>query len=157
MKRGKKTGTLMLSMMMLVTAGAFAPAMAESLTEVSEIVCEEIEVEEVCEDRTYTEETAKDNAGTVQGSGTENGEYTVSEVRFIEDGLLILPRPVKAGKVFVEWNIREDGTGTGYKAGAIVDPTDIVLYSIWKEAAEEPKAEAEIAADEAVEEGTEAR
>ena len=66
-------------------------------------------------------------------SAEKTGEYTVSEVRFTADGLLILPRPVKEGKVFVEWNTREDGTGTGYKAGETVDPTDIVLYSIWKD------------------------
>ena len=66
----------------------------------------------------------------------EEEEYTVSEVRFTEDGMLILPRPVKEGKVFIEWNTEEDGSGTGYKAGEIVDPTDIVLYSIWADEVE---------------------
>ena len=58
-------------------------------------------------------------------------EYTESIPVFTEDGMLILPRPQKDGRIFVEWNTAEDGSGTGYKAGEIIDPTDIVLYAIW--------------------------
>ena len=46
----------------------------------------------------------------------EDEEYTESKVVFTDDDMLILPRPVKEGKIFVEWNTKEDGTGQGYNA-----------------------------------------
>lgn len=61
----------------------------------------------------------------------EDEEYTESKVVFTDDDMLILPRPVKEGKIFVEWNTKEDGTGQGYNAGEIVDPENIELYAIW--------------------------
>ena len=73
----------------------------------------------------------------------EAEEYTVSTPVFTEDGMLILPRPVKEGKHFIEWNTKEDGSGYGYKAGEIVDPTDIVLYSIWEDEVKEEELKAE--------------
>ena len=99
------------------------PEMKEELPEeVTEPEAEEESPEEVTEE--------------IKEELPEEEEYTVSEVRFTEDGMLILPRPVKEGKVFIEWNTEEDGSGTGYKAGEIVDPTDIVLYSIWADEVE---------------------
>lgn len=99
------------------------PEMKEELSEeVTEPEAEEEFPEEVTEE--------------IKEELPEEEEYTVSEVRFTEDGMLILPRPVKEGKVFIEWNTEEDGSGTGYKAGEIVDPTDIVLYSIWADEVE---------------------
>ncbi len=99
------------------------PEMKEELSEeVTEPEAEEESPEEVTEE--------------IKEELPEEEEYTVSEVRFTEDGMLILPRPVKEGKVFIEWNTEEDGSGTGYKAGEIVDPTDIVLYSIWADEVE---------------------
>ena len=72
---------------------------------------------------------------------TEEEEYTESEVAFTDDGLLILPRPVKDKKVFIEWNTKEDGTGIRYNPGEIVNPENIELYVIW--------ADAEVSVDEA--------
>ena len=77
----------------------------------------------------------------VVDEATVDEEYTESKVVFTDDGMLILPRPVKGEKIFIEWNTKEDGTGQGYKAGEIVDPENIELYAIW--------ADAEVLADKA--------
>ena len=106
-------------------------------------------IEEVIETVKETAETVKENVEEIREKAEEEAVhaqmeidanipeedeeyYNVSTVVFTEDGMLILPRPVKEGKVFIEWNTEEDGSGYGYKAGEIVDPTDIVLYSIWE-------------------------
>ena len=72
---------------------------------------------------------------------TEDEEYTETEIVFTDDDMMILPRPVQEGKIFIEWNTREDGTGIGFKAGEIVSPENLELYTIW--------ADAEILVDEA--------
>ena len=89
--------------------------------------------------------TGEENTEVFEEAGEEavEAEYTESELRFTEDGMLILPRPVMAGKIFVEWNTEEDGSGVGYKPGEIVDPMGITLYAIWAdEAAEDMPEEA---------------
>ena len=89
--------------------------------------------------------TGEENAEVFEedGEAAAEEEYTESELRFTEDGMLILPRPVMEGKVFVEWNTEEDGSGVGYKPGEIVDPMGITLYAVWAdEAAEEAPEEA---------------
>lgn len=107
----------------------------ESPEEVTEPEMKEELSEEVTEPEAE-EESPEEVTEEIKEELPEEEEYTVSEVRFTEDGMLILPRPVKEGKVFIEWNTEEDGSGTGYKAGEIVDPTDIVLYSIWADEVE---------------------
>ena len=89
--------------------------------------------------------TGEENAEVFEEAGERPAEeeYSETELRFTEDGMLILPRPVMEGKVFVEWNTEEDGSGVGYKPGEIVDPMGITLYAIWAdEAAEEAPEEA---------------
>ena len=89
--------------------------------------------------------TGEENAEVFEEAAEEpvEEEYTESELRFTEDGMLILPRPVMEGKVFVEWNTEEDGSGVGYQPGEIVDPMGIALFAIWTdETAEEAPEEA---------------
>ena len=113
---------------------------AETVKETAETVKENIE-----EIREKAEEEAVHAQMEIDANIPEEDEeyYNVSTVVFTEDGMLILPRPVKEGKVFIEWNTEEDGSGYGYKAGEIVDPTDIVLYSIWEDEVKEEELKAE--------------
>ena len=112
----------------------------ETVKETAETVKENIE-----EIREKAEEEAVHAQMEIDANIPEEDEeyYNVSAVVFTEDGMLILPRPVKEGKVFIEWNTEEDGSGYGYKAGEIVDPTDIVLYSIWEDEVKEEELKAE--------------
>lgn len=89
---------------------------------------------------------AEEPVETVIDEMTEDEEYTESSIVFTDDDMMILPRPVKDGKKFIEWNTKEDGTGEGYKAGEIVDPENIELYAIWADA---ETADAEVPAEEA--------
>ena len=124
MNQFKKVCAAFLALCLMLTCGilAYAEISPQKTVQTEESV--EIEIDEV----------------------TENEEYTESAVCFTDDGMLILPRPVKEGKVFVEWNTKEDGTGKGYKAGEIVDPENIELYSIWadEEITDEEITEADI-------------
>ena len=86
-------------------------------------------------------EKVEEQVETIIDDVTEEEEYTESEVAFTDDGMLILPRPVKDKKVFIEWNTKEDGTGIRYNPGEIVNPENIELYVIW--------ADAEVSVDEA--------
>ena len=97
---------------------------------------------------------AEESAESVLDEAAEE-EYTESKVVFTDDDMMILPRPVRDGKKFIEWNTKEDGTGEGYKAGEIVDPESIELYAIWTDAetadAEVPDEEAAIEEEPAAE------
>lgn len=123
-----------IAMIMLLTV---IPAMAtevigEQPDDISMIVLEEAKEAEGAAEAAGAETAV----GTVLLEGQEDN-YNESAIRFTEDGMLILPRPIKKGKIFIEWNTKEDGTGVSYRPGTIIDPTDIVLYSIWKDEAEE--------------------
>ena len=124
-----------------------AEKVQEAIEEVIETVKETAETvkENVEEIREKAEEEAVHAQMEIDANIPEEDEeyYNVSTVVFTEDGMLILPRPVKEGKVFIEWNTEEDGSGYGYKAGEIVDPTDIVLYSIWEDEVKEEELKAE--------------
>ena len=50
--------------------------------------------------------TGEENAEVFEEAGEMpvEEEYSETELKFTEDGMLILPRPVMEGKVFVEWN-----------------------------------------------------
>ena len=93
------------------------------------LICGILAYAEMTPQNVQTEEPAE----AVIDEVTENEEYTESRVCFTDDDMLILPRPVKEGKIFIEWNTKEDGNGQGYQPGEIVDPENIKLYAIWAE------------------------
>ena len=117
----------------------------EALTdEDSEELNEEIDEEDASDEKTVNEEVADEEEifeeiqieEDAVESDLEETEYMESKVVFIDIDKMILPRPVKEGKIFIEWNTEEDGSGQGYKAGDIVDPSNIILYSIWEDESE---------------------
>lgn len=56
-----------------------------------------------------------------------------NEVKEIEAVKIVLPKPVRDGYEFVEWNTRIDGEGESYQAGDKIEVTPMALYAIWRE------------------------
>lgn len=56
-----------------------------------------------------------------------------NEVKEIEAVKIVLPKPVRDGYEFVEWNTRIDGEGDSYQAGDEIEVTPMALYAIWRE------------------------
>ena len=56
-----------------------------------------------------------------------------NEVKEIEAVKIVLPKPVRDGYEFVEWNTRIDGEGESYQAGDEIEVTPMALYAIWRE------------------------
>lgn len=67
--------------------------------------------------------------------GTNEAETTTvkNEVKEIEAVKIVLPKPVRDGYEFVEWNTRIDGEGESYQAGDEIEVTPMALYAIWRE------------------------
>ena len=62
------------------------------------------------------------------------GNTVKNEVKEIEAVKIVLPKPVRDGYEFVEWNTRIDGEGESYQAGDEIEVTPMALYAIWREA-----------------------
>lgn len=56
-----------------------------------------------------------------------------NEAKEIEAVKIVLPKPVRDGYEFVEWNTRIDGEGESYQAGDEIEVTPMALYAIWRE------------------------
>lgn len=67
---------------------------------------------------------------------TQNETETTTvknEIKEIEAVKIVLPKPVRDGYEFVEWNTRIDGEGESYQAGDEIEVTPMALYAIWRE------------------------
>ena len=87
-----------------------------------------------------------DNADLALYAGWKGDEYTVkfnanggegapaSQIKEHGTKLTLTPDiPEKTGFTFVEWNLKSDGSGKGYKAGGSYDNEgDTTLYAIWE-------------------------
>lgn len=101
----KRTCGIILGIAMIMLL-AVIPAMAtevigEQPDDISMIVLEEAKEAEGAAEAAGAETAV----GTVLLEGQEDN-YNESTIRFTEDGMLILPRPIKKGKIFIEWNTK---------------------------------------------------
>ena len=120
-----------------------APSKAEDdikETDTKETEAEMKETETETPDDTVKEsQSAKENVETdtvLSDEKTPNETETTTvknEVKEIEAVKIVLPKPVRDGYEFVEWNTRIDGEGESYQAGDEIEVTPMALYAIWRE------------------------
>ena len=120
-----------------------APSKAEDdikETDTKETEAEMKETETETPDDTVKESrSAKENVETdtvLSDEKTPNEIETTTvknEVKEIEAVKIVLPKPVRDGYEFVEWNTRIDGEGESYQAGDEIEVTPMALYAIWRE------------------------
>lgn len=120
-----------------------APSKAEDdikETDTKETEAEMKETETETPDDTVKEsQSAKENVETdtvLSDEKTPNEIETTTvknEVKEIEAVKIVLPKPVRDGYEFVEWNTRIDGEGESYQAGDEIEVTPMALYAIWRE------------------------
>lgn len=120
-----------------------APSKAED--DIKETDTKETEVEmketetETPDDTVKESQSAKENEKTdtvLSDEKTPNETETTTvknEVKEIEAVKIVLPKPVRDGYEFVEWNTRIDGEGESYQAGDEIEVTPMALYAIWRE------------------------
>lgn len=109
-------------------------------TDTKETEAEMKETETETPDDTVKEsQSAKENVKTdtvLSDEKTPNETETTTvknEVKEIEAVKIVLPKPVRDGYEFVEWNTRIDGEGESYQAGDEIEVTPMALYAIWRE------------------------
>lgn len=109
-------------------------------TDTKETEAEMKETETETPDDTVKEsQSAKENVETdtvLADEKTPNETETTTvknEVKEIEAVKIVLPKPVRDGYEFVEWNTRIDGEGESYQAGDEIEVTPMALYAIWRE------------------------
>lgn len=112
----------------------------ETDTKKTEVEMKETETETETPDDTVKEsQSAKENEKTdtvLSDEKTPNEAETTqvkNEVKEIEAVKIVLPKPVRDGYEFVEWNTRIDGEGESYQAGDEIEVTPMALYAIWRE------------------------
>ena len=112
----------------------------ETDTKETEAEVKETETETKTPDDTVKEsQSAKENVETdtvLADEKTPNETETTTvknEVKEIEAVKIVLPKPVRDGYEFVEWNTRIDGEGESYQAGDEIEVTPMALYAIWRE------------------------
>ena len=128
-----------------------APSKTEDDTKETETEVKETEVETpdgtVKESQPAKEnsETTHESEATLENEKTDTvlsdektpdkAETTTvkNEVKEIEAVKIMLPKPVRDGYEFVEWNTRIDGDGESYQAGDEIEVTPMALYAIWRE------------------------
>lgn len=118
-----------------------APSKAED--DIKETDTKETEAEmketETPDDTVKESQSAKENVETdtvLSDEKTPNEIETTTvknEVKEIEAVKIVLPKPVRDGYEFVEWNTRIDGEGESYQAGDEIEVTPMALYAIWRE------------------------
>lgn len=124
-----------------------APSKAEDDTKETEAEVKETETE-ASDDTVKESQPAKENSETTHESETtlenEKTDTVLSDektpdkaetttVKEIEAVKIVLPKPVRDGYEFVEWNTRIDGEGESYQAGDEIEVTPMALYAIWRE------------------------
>ena len=124
-----------------------APSKAEDDTKETEAEVKETETE-ASDDTVKETQPAKENSETTHESETtlenEKTDTVLSDektpdkaetttVKEIEAVKIVLPKPVRDGYEFVEWNTRIDGEGESYQAGDEIEVTPMALYAIWRE------------------------
>lgn len=128
-----------------------APSKAEDDTKETEAEVKETETE-ASDDTVKESQPAKENVEATHESEamlenektdtvlsdekTPNETETTTvknEVKEIEAVKIVLPKPVRDGYEFVEWNTRIDGEGESYQAGDEIEVTPMALYAIWRE------------------------
>lgn len=84
---------------------------------------------------THESEATLENEKTDTVLSDEKGpnEAETTTVKEIEAVKIVLPKPVRDGYEFVEWNTRIDGEGESYQAGDEIEVTPMALYAIWRE------------------------
>lgn len=86
-------------------------------------------------------ETTHESKATLENEKTDTvlsdekgpNEAETTTVKEIEAVKIVLPKPVRDGYEFVEWNTRIDGEGESYQAGDEIEVTPMALYAIWRE------------------------
>ena len=106
-------------------AGTETVEKAETISENAEMVTEDAETKS---DPDISDEEVKDIEIATDSDAAEK------EVKEIEAAKIVLPKPVRDGYEFVEWNTRIDGEGESYQAGDEIEVTPMALYAIWREA-----------------------
>lgn len=120
-----------------------APSKAEDDIKETDTKKTEAEVKETesktPDDTVKESQSAKENVETdtvLSDEKTPNETETTTvknEVKEIEAVKIVLPKPVRDGYEFVEWNTRIDGEGESYQAGDEIEVTPMALYAIWRE------------------------